>query len=124
MPRVSGFIKCLTAAVAAFSLLDGAAECRANDAVNSFLASDPVKKTPEYLEQGKKNVESVAAQLRSLLEPVPENAKRIVTPLPKPDFTIIPGNNGRSTLIYRCRYIQANRASVTAIENMLRNGSV
>ena len=124
MSRLSGFIKCLTAAAAAFSLLDGAAECRADDAINSFLASEPVKKTPEYLEQGKRNVQSVAEQLRTLLEPVPENAKRIVTPLPKPDFTIIPGNSGRSTLIYRCRYIQANRASVTAIENMLRNGSV
>ena len=124
MSRLSGLVKCLTAAAAAFSFFGNTTDCFASDSVNTFLASDPVKKTPEYLEQGKKNVQSVAAQLRSLLEPVPANAKRIVTPLPKPDFTIIPGSNGRSTLIYRCRYIQANRASVTAIENMLRNGSV
>ena len=124
MSRLSGLVKCLTATAAAFSFFSGSSECYGNDSINSFLASDPVKKTPEYLAQGKKNVKRVAAQLRSLLEPVPANAKRIITPLPKPDFTIIPGSNGRSTLIYRCRYIQANRASVTAIENMLRNGSV
>ncbi|MBR2357322.1 MAG: type II and III secretion system protein [Lentisphaeria bacterium] len=123
MIRLSGVAKCLTAA-AAFSFLNGATECVANDAINSFLASEPIKKTPEYLEQGKRNVKNVAEQLKALLEPVPASAKRIVTPLPKPDFTIIKGSNGRSTLIYRCRYIQANRASVIAIENMLRNGSV
>ena len=96
MSRLSGLAKYLAAAAAAVSFFNGATECSANDSINSFLASDPAKKTPEYLEQGKKNVKSVAAQLQSLLEPVPENAKRIVTPLPKPDFTIIPGSSGRS----------------------------
>ena len=99
-------------------------QCAAAESVNSFLAEPPAQKTPEYLEQGKKNVQSVAMQLKQLLEPLPANKKRMLTPLPKPDFKILPGSNGRSTLIYRCRYIQANRPSVLAIENVLRNGSV
>ena len=122
MSRISGLLWSLGAAAAAISGVFGTAECRA-DEINSFLAAEPAKKSPEYLEQGKKNVQSVAEQLKSLLEPVPESAKRMLSPLPKPDFTIIPGPNNRATLIYRCRYIQANRASVFAIENMLRNGA-
>ena len=122
MSRISGLLWSLGAAAAAISGVFGTAECRA-DEINSFLASQPAKRSPEYLEQGKKNVQSVAEQLKSLLEPVPESAKRMLSPLPQPDFTIIPGPNNRATLIYRCRYIQANRASVFAIENMLRNGA-
>lgn len=124
MSRFTHMLSGLAAVATAVTGLYGAAECRADEAINSFLASDPVPKTPEYLAQGQRNVRSVAAQLKQLMEPVPANAKRMITPLPKPDFTIIPGTNNRSTLIYRCRYIQANRASVIAIENMLRNGSV
>ena len=120
--RLFGKITAMTAA--AISCFGTTILCSADESINSFLATDPVPKTPEYLKQGERNVRNVAEQLRQLLEPIPQNAKRVVTPLPKPDFTIIPGSNGRSTLIYRCRYIQANRASVTAIENMLRNGSV
>ncbi|MBE6367957.1 MAG: type II and III secretion system protein [Lentisphaerae bacterium] len=124
MSCFKGMLWKITAVAAAFSCLCGTEECRSEESINSFLASEPVKKTPEYLAQGERNVQSVAAQLKQLMEPLPPGAKKIVTPLPKPDFTIIPGSNGRSTLIYRCRYIQANRASVIAIENMLRNGSV
>jgi len=123
MYRWSGISSCAAAAVLAINLASSNV-CPAEESINSFLASDPQPRTAETLLQGKKNVISVAEQLKALLEPVPANAKRIVTELPKPDFTILPGTNGRSTLIYRCRYIQANRASVTAIENMLRNGSV
>ena len=83
-------------------------QCAAAESVNSFLAEPPAQKTPEYLEQGRKNVQSVAMQLKQLLEPLPANKKRMLTPLPKPDFKILPGSNGRSTLIYRCRYIQAS----------------
>ncbi len=123
MSRISGMLWSLAAA-AAFSGWCGTEECFAQESINSFLASEPVQKTEEYLAQGERNVRSVAAQLKQLLEPLPAGGKKLVTPLPKPDFTIIPGSNGRATLIYRCRYIQANRASVIAIENMLRNGSV
>ncbi len=97
---------------------------KAEESINSFLTAEPVKPTPEYLAQGERNVRSVAAQLQQLLEPVPTGAQPRSVVQPKPDFTVIPGANGRSTLIYRCRYIQANRATVIAIENMLRNGSV
>lgn len=124
MPRFSGKLWRLAAAAAAVSGMYGTGLCRADESINSFLASDPVKKTPEYLEQGERNVRSVADQLKMLLEPVPAGQKLMKTPLPEPEFTIIKGNNNFSTLIYRCRYIQANRASVIAIENMLRNGSV
>ena len=124
MTRFSGKLWRLTAAAAAVSGIYSANVCCADDAINSFLASEPAIKTPEYLEQGERNVRSVAQQLQQLLEPIPASGKKLITPLPKPDFTIIPGSNNRSTLIYRCRYIRANRDSVIAIENMLRNGSV
>ena len=123
MYRFSGMLLGAAALTALTGLLTPQ-ECRADESINSFLASEPAPRTAAYLKQGQRNVRSVAAQLKTLLEPLPADAKKIVTPLPQPDFTIIPGNNGRSTLIYRCRYIQANRASVIAIENMLRNGSV
>ena len=121
MSRFSNVLLGFAATAATF--FTGTDQCSANEAVNSFLAEPPAKRTPEYLAQGKRNVKSVAEQLKQLLEPLPANTKRMLTPLPKPDFKIIPGKD-RSTLIYRCRYIQANRASVIAIENMLRNGSV
>ena len=124
MTRFSGMLWSLTAAAAAISGICSTNICQADDSINSFLATAPVVKTPEYLAQGERNVRSVAQQLKQLLEPIPAGGKKMITPLPKPDFTIIPGSNGRSTLIYRCRYIKANRASVVAIENMLRNGSV
>ena len=124
MTRFSGMLWSLTAAAAAISGICSTNICQADDSINSFLATAPVVKTPEYLAQGERNVRSVAQQLKQLLEPIPASGKKMITPLPKPDFTIIPGSNGRSTLIYRCRYIKANRASVVAIENMLRNGSV
>ena len=99
------------------------ATVKADESINSFLAEPPAKKTPEYFQQGQRNVRSVAEQLKQLLEPMPANNKRLLTPLPKPEYKIIPGKD-KSTLIYRCRYIQANRASVVSIENMLQNGSV
>ena len=101
------------------------------DAVNSFLADSPEVVTPEYLARGKRNVHTVAAQLRRLFDPAPAvrvpGAQRAPCP---PEFTSVPGprdpgnTTGHSTLIYRCRYIQANRETVVAIENMLKNGAV
>ena len=102
MYRFSGMLLGAAALTALTGLLTPQ-ECRADESINSFLASEPAPRTAAYLKQGQRNVRSVAAQLKTLLEPLPADAKKIVTPLPQPDFTIIPGNNGRSTLIYRCR---------------------
>ena len=101
------------------------------ETVNSFLAETPETITPEYLARGKKNVQTVAAQLRTLFEPAPavKSKKGPVRELP-PEITIVKGprdpgkDDGFSTLIYRCRYIQANRETVVAIENMLKSGAV
>lgn len=113
------------AALAAF-LVGLSSWCGAEEAINSFLADDPAAITPEYLARGERNVQSVATQLRRLFEPAPEVRKATgVKPAP-PDFTIVAGTkeSGRSTLVYRCRYIQANRATVVAVEGMLRNGAI
>ena len=99
----------------------------AGESINSFLADDPATITPESLARGERNVHTVAAQLRRLFEPQPKG--RLASAqgrLVSPDFIIVPGTkeSGRSTLIYRCRYIQANRATVVAVEGLLRNGAI
>lgn len=128
MQKLSGF----KSNCAAFFLLIAAVAAGADgEPVNSFLSDSPEVITPEYLARGKKNVHTVAAQLRTLFESSPA-VKKNRPPMREmpPEFTVIPGpregdkQEGFSTLVYRCRYIQANRATVVAIENMLKSGAI
>ncbi len=74
----------------------------------------------------KPEVLSVAQQLERLLKPSDAliMAKRKIEDQ-KPYFKIIKGRNEKSTLIYRCRFIQANKTlSNTLLSIISENGSV
>jgi len=62
--------------------------------------------TPEEIERSKA---SVIQQLRELFSPAKpkEEEEKLAEPEPKPYVRIVPGTDGKSTLIYKLKYVQA-----------------
>ncbi len=78
----------------------------------------------ETIAAGKRNVENVVASLQSLLMPSDQVARlRELRANAKPQLDVIEGANGRSTLVYQCRY---NRAEwmLVPLEILLQDGLV
>lgn len=95
-----------------------AAAAEADGAPPSVLTPGQiVVKTPEDVETGRQNVIRVADQLRALFAPYRKIRKEKVE-TEAPYLKVIPGANGRSTLIYRCRYNTAAKLS-PSIETMI-----
>ena len=102
MPRKTAS-RLLTAALA---ILGTAA--LAGDPPSVLNPGEIVVRTPEDVEQGKKNVQSVADQLRTLFEPSKIIKRQAASPT-QPDIKIIPAPDDRSFLVYRCRYATATK---------------
>jgi type II secretory pathway component GspD/PulD (secretin) len=97
----------------------GLFNCYANELNSLSDQGKPLLRTEADVIQGKKNVKSVVAQLKTLLLPSANLTKlkkqRIVL---KPYYKIIKGADNRSTLIYRCRYSTA-KALINSMESVI-----
>ncbi len=80
----------------------------ADEPISGFDSTEVVERTPESIEEGKKNVVSVAQQLREMFQPIRKQARQNVQEEP-PYLKIIPSTNDTSILIYRCRYVTASK---------------
>jgi len=70
-------------------------------------STEVVEKTPESIEEGKRNVVSVAQQLREMFQPIKKRSRQAVEE--PPYLKIVPAANDTSILIYRCRYVTASK---------------
>ncbi len=113
-------LSCRLAAIAALTLpLSGFGA----EAIAPAIPGEVVVKTPEDVLAGKQNVIGVAEQLRQLFAPTRKT--RRTKPVPdEPYIKIVPGPNGRSTLIYRCRYNTASKLSSSIDALISDNGYV
>ncbi len=93
---------------------------RVSGVEESLASSHPgeiIVRTPESIEQGKRNVRNVAEQLRTLFRPFQKFPKKTV-PESEPYIKIIPAPNGRALLIYRCKYSTASKI-LSGVETLL-----
>ena len=79
----------------------------ADEPISGFDSTEVVERTPESIEEGKKNVVSVAQQLREMFQPIRKHARQVEEE--PPYLKIIPSTNDTSILIYRCRYVTASK---------------
>jgi len=77
----------------------------ADEPIYGIDSTEVVEKTPESIEEGKRNVVSVAQQLREMFQPIKKRARQVEEE--PPYLKIIPATNDSSILIYRCRYTTA-----------------
>ena len=79
----------------------------ADEPISGFDSTEVVERTPESIEEGKKNVVSVAQQLREMFQPIRKHSRQVEEE--PPYLKIIPSTNDTSILIYRCRYVTASK---------------
>ncbi len=79
----------------------------ADEPISGFDSTEVVERTPESIEEGKKNVVSVAQQLREMFQPIRKQTRQVEEE--PPYLKIIPSTNDTSILIYRCRYVTASK---------------
>ena len=79
----------------------------ADEPISGFDSTEVVERTPESIEEGKKNVVSVAQQLREMFQPIRKRERQVEEE--PPYLKIIPSTNDTSILIYRCRYVTASK---------------
>jgi type II secretory pathway component GspD/PulD (secretin) len=79
----------------------------ADEPIVGIDATEVVVKTPESIEEGKRNVVSVAQQLREMFQPIRKRSRQAEEE--PPYLKIIPSTNDTSILIYRCRYVTASK---------------
>ena len=79
----------------------------ADEPISGFDSTEVVERTPESIEEGKRNVVSVAQQLREMFQPIRKQARQVEEE--PPYLKIIPSTNDTSILIYRCRYVTASK---------------
>lgn len=79
----------------------------ADEPISGFDSTEVVERTPESIEEGKKNVVSVAQQLREMFQPIHKHSRQLKEE--PPYLKIIPSTNDTSILIYRCRYVTASK---------------
>ena len=79
----------------------------ADEPISGIDSTEVVVKTPESIEQGKRNVVSVAQQLREMFQPITKRSRQVEEE--PPYLKIIPSANDTSILIYRCRYVTASK---------------
>ena len=92
--------------ILALTSLSGAA-LYADQPISGIDATEVVEKTPESIEEGKRNVVSVAQQLREMFQPIRKRSRQVEEE--PPYLKIIPSTNDTSILIYRCRYVTASK---------------
>ena len=94
----------------------------------SFVVSSSVgfaqKKTQVFTPaEIKRSKTSVIEQLRELFKPSdPKDLEKLAEPEPKPYVRVVPGTDGKSTLIYKLRYVQA-RDLVSPLESIVSRAS-
>ena len=79
----------------------------ADETISGIDSTEVVEKTPESIEEGKRNVVSVAQQLREMFQPIRKQTRQVEEE--PPYLKIIPSTNDTSILIYRCRYVTASK---------------
>ena len=79
----------------------------ADEPISGYDSTEVVERTPESIEEGKKNVVSVAQQLREMFQPIRKHTRKVEAE--PPYLKIIPSTNDTSILIYRCRYVTASK---------------
>ena len=84
-----------------------AASLYADQPISGIDSTAVVERTPVSIEEGKKNVVSVAQQLREMFQPIRKHARQAEDE--PPYLKIIPSANDTSILIYRCRYVTASK---------------
>ena len=90
----------------AMASLSGAA-LYADQPISGIDSTEVVERTPESIEEGKRNVVSVAQQLREMFQPIRKHSRPVEEE--PPYLKIIPSTNDTSILIYRCRYVTASK---------------
>lgn len=96
-----------------------AAADQAGSPPSALTPGEIVVRTPEDIQTGRENVIRVAEQLRRLFAPQ-QKTRRSRPAKEQPYLKVLPGANGRSTLIYRCRYNTASKLS-TSVESLITN---
>ena len=79
----------------------------ADEPISGIDSTEVVEKTPESIEEGRRNVVSVAQQLREMFQPIRKQSRQVEEE--PPYLKIIPSTNDTSILIYRCRYVTASK---------------
>ena len=79
----------------------------ADEPISGFDSTEVVERTPESIEEGKRNVVSVAQQLREMFQPIRKRSRQAVEEAPY--LKVIPATDDTSILIYRCRYVTASK---------------
>ena len=90
----------------ALATFAGAPLC-ADEPIIGIDSTEVVVKTPESIEEGKRNVVSVAQQLREMFQPIKKRSRQVEEE--PPYLKIVPAANDTSILIYRCRYVTASK---------------
>ena len=90
----------------ALASLSGAA-LYADETISGIDSTKVVEKTPESIEQGRRNVVSVAQQLREMFQPIRKQSRKVEDE--PPYLKIVPSTDDTSILIYRCRYVTASK---------------
>ncbi len=104
----------------AASLL-GAVSISAEDVNSSSIPVVTEVRTEEDIEQGKKNVQSVADQLREMFRPIQKQA-RVTKPV-EPYLKVVDISDDSSILIYRCRYATASKL-LNSVEAMVSDNGL
>ena len=84
-----------------------AASLYADETISGIDSTVVVEKTPESIEEGKRNVLSVAQQLREMFQPIKKRTRQVEEE--PPYLKIVPSADDTSILIYRCRYVTASK---------------
>ena len=84
-----------------------AASLYADETISGIDSTEVVEKTPESIEEGKRNVLSVAQQLREMFQPIRKRTRQVEEE--PPYLKIVPSTDDTSILIYRCRYVTASK---------------
>ena len=92
--------------ILSLAALTGTTLC-ADEPISGFDSTEVVEKTPESIEEGRRNVVSVAQQLREMFQPIRKRSRQVEEEAPY--LKIIPSTNDTSILIYRCRYVTASK---------------
>ena len=79
----------------------------ADQPISGYDSTEVVEWTPESIEEGKRNVVSVAQQLREMFQPIRKRSRQAVEEAPY--LKVIPSTDDTSILIYRCRYVTASK---------------
>ncbi len=79
----------------------------ADEPISGIDSTEVVERTPESIEEGRRNVVSVAQQLREMFQPIRKHSRQVEEE--PPYLKIIPSANDTSILIYRCRYVTASK---------------